>query len=385
MSDRTILSGAISAPAHVDGSHLRYFLERKQQVLSKLCEELILHDRLIVPCPDFLTAVGLAAVLGERGLLELLEQRRLEFVRLEGTMVYLRGSGPDGAILTMRDLEDRKANTAPLDQAIAMGLAVSPVRLRESQKISQLLLSSTRSEDSRMLIAAAASDAYLDFRASSHWRSFYADYDPERLRLPSVGKESGRILGANAKAHDPVDILLSFASNNVELLLARKFACPSVSTSSPLGGSLNLKLKRLGFGPDAASDYWRLLELNEIPDVSSLLLSDPELVPKFVRLAGSVDALAFRKWFHESVQRAESDILAEYVRLLRQMPATSSWSGKVIRFLVSTGLGLVNPVVGTVASALDTFVLDQVLQGNSPKYFIEDFAKFWGKHGPLKL
>lgn len=58
-----ILSGNLSAIFNLDGQHLERFLARKKIVLKSLFEELVLHNQILVPIQDYLTACGLTLLL----------------------------------------------------------------------------------------------------------------------------------------------------------------------------------------------------------------------------------------------------------------------------------------------------------------------------------
>lgn len=373
-----ILSGAISAPFHVDGSHLAYFRSAQRVIASKLCEELVLHDQMVVPCPDFLTALGLIEIVGENAFIELLEAQRLKFVRTQGNLVYMRGNGPDGALLTMTDPTGRKANSADIFTAIELAFREEGGAIRNQAKLKALLEKAASNEDACPLVSAAAGDAYRDFRESKHWRRFYTDDDPQRLRLLCVPKTSGRVLGKNASASNPADILLSMAQNNMEMLLALKYSCDSISTASPLGGSIDLKVSRLTKNKVDQDQLWRLYEINQLPDVSQQLVADKNEFLKFIRVTSDRTAQDFRHWFHQTTSSDTPDIAKEYISVLKSVPRVSSTPMKGLRFAVTTALGAI-PIVGTIAGALDTFVVEKLLKGSSPRYFIENLEAFRGR------
>jgi len=52
---------------------------------------------------------------------------------------------------------------------------------------------------------------------------------------------------------------------------------------------------------------------------------------------------------------------------------------RVIRFLAIQAVGLVNPVAGSAASAIDSFVLKRIIRGSSPKFFIERLDQLAGR------
>jgi len=50
------VSSRLTAFWNVDGGHLARYLERKSVIIKSLCEDLILHDQILVPTQDYLTA-----------------------------------------------------------------------------------------------------------------------------------------------------------------------------------------------------------------------------------------------------------------------------------------------------------------------------------------
>jgi hypothetical protein len=85
------LSSRLTAFFNVDGGHLSRYIRRKATIANSLCEDVLLHDRVVIPTPDYLTACGLIQIVGERGVIELLEQGRLTFVRTKGLPCFVQG------------------------------------------------------------------------------------------------------------------------------------------------------------------------------------------------------------------------------------------------------------------------------------------------------
>jgi len=92
-----VLSGDLSATFNIDGRHLNRYLGRKTSIAKSLCDYLLLHDQILIPTQDYLTAAGLVRILGEHNVISLLEEGRLSFIRLRGAYGYVRGTGPDGS------------------------------------------------------------------------------------------------------------------------------------------------------------------------------------------------------------------------------------------------------------------------------------------------
>jgi hypothetical protein len=117
-----ILAGSLSATFNIDGRHLERFGERRALVVRSLCDHLLLHDQILIPTQDYLTAAGLVRILGQQNVITLLEEERLHFVRLRGFFGYVRGSGPDGRLVATKDPTGKMPYSSAIDQSIDMGL-----------------------------------------------------------------------------------------------------------------------------------------------------------------------------------------------------------------------------------------------------------------------
>ena len=175
-----------------------------------------------------------------------------------------------------------------------------------------------------------------------------------------------------------VDLLLSIALSNIELYLSEKYECSSTSTASPLGGLIDLKLRRLCREAHVSSKLWTLLEINNVPDFRSAIVADSTRFDDFCKLTRSRDAEQFREWFHKRKDLSEKEVLKEYVGVLGAIPWIQQTPARVIRFVLTTGLGLI-PGVGQAVSFLDSFVVDRILKGDSPKFFVEGLKQFKGR------
>jgi hypothetical protein len=228
------------------------------------------------------------------------------------------------------------------------------------------------------VLDAIKSDSFRDIRATSLWNDKYNLPNKDLLALPGMEDMQVRVIGpgTNPKTN-PVDALLALALFNIELYLSLELDCTSSSTGSPLGDLIDIKLDRLVEQSVRSKNMWSLLEINNIPDLGKLDLTDSNF-KDLLKVIRSQNANEFRKWFHDRKTLDEREIFKEYVGLLSEVPAIQTLPSKAIRFCVGNGLGFV-PVIGQVFSFIDTFLLEKFLQGNSPRYFIEDLKKFRGK------
>ena len=122
---------------------------------------------------------------------------------------------------------------------------------------------------------------------------------------------------------------------------------------------------------------WKLFEMNSVPDFCSVDLSDYEHFNSLHRATVSKNAQTFREWFQSQKSWEEDDLIREYISVLNDVPWTERLPTKALRFLVTTGLGLV-PGIGQAslaASALEAFAFDKVFSKASPKLFINDLRQ----------
>lgn len=374
-----ILSGRLSAHFNIDGGHLQRYLARGDYIKETLCEELILHDSLAIPTHDYLTACGLALIVGERSLITLLEQKRITFVRLRGTYGYVRGTGPDGALLTIDDPDKKRPQNSDIESSVDAGLNVISAHIKEVQKLKELLIDNTIPFELSPIVDSIKHDAYNDLRGTSLWKAEFEMANKDLLALPGLEKMQVRVIGPGAKPGEaPIDALLALARYNIELHLSRVLSCTTTSSGSPLGDLLEIKTRRITNTDVTAEKLWSLLEVNEVPDLGKLDFVGTPFFEDFLKICSGRQAQGFREWFHGNNDLNEREMLREYIGLLREVPLTQRLPTKILRFVVTTGLGFV-PALGLAASALDTFVIDQMLKGSSPRFFIDDLRDFYGK------
>jgi len=374
-----VLAGNLSAIFNLDGEHLNRYLQKKEMITKFIYEELILHDQILIPTQDYLTACGLLLILGERNFISLLEDKRIHFLRLRGVWGYVKGTGIDGTLVTLLDPDLKRPQDSSIEDSVKAGLSVISTQLKEKRKITELLLRESSPLEMSAVLDAIKGDAFKDLRGTSLWREEYEFPNKDLLALPGMKDMQVRVLGPETNIQsNPVDALLALTLFNIELYLSLDFGCSSSSTGSPLGDLIDIKLSRLFEQSVRSRNMWSLLEINDIPDLGGLDLRDEYHFKDLFKLIRSQNANEFRRWFHNCKNLDEKEIFKEYVSLLREVPAVQTFPVKVLRFCVGKSLDLI-PIVGHVTGFIDTFLLEEFLKGKSPKYFIEDLRNFRGK------
>jgi len=379
------LASRLSARFMFDGSHLSKYMQRKGEIQRSLLEDLVLHNQILIPTPDFLTAVGLVLIIGEKAVIDLLEQDRLKFIRTRSSLCYVRGSEKAGSLAVLSDPEKKKAIDSEIDKSASAGLDVMNNYLKDRKKLESLLTQKSIDIRSSDILEAVRDDAIIDFRNSATWSSHFEHVDQNMFLLPGIDKMGVRVIDMNSEPlEDPINTLLQLVLYNSDLHLGKKLDCTSISPSFPVGDVLRLKSLREKGSKEA---LWKLFEMNSVPDFCSVNLSDYEHFDSLHRATVSKNAQNFREWFHSQKSWEEDDIIREYISVLNSVPWTERLPTKALRFLVPTGLGLV-PGMGQAAlaaSALDAFVFDKVFSKASPKFFINDLRQLEKTKGLQKI
>jgi hypothetical protein len=376
-----ILAGDLSATWNIDGKHFDRYLERRVSIAQSLCDQLLLHDQILIPTQDYVTLAGLVRIFGERNILTLLGEERLAFVRLRGVFGYLRGEGPDGRLVGMEDPTRKLPNSAPIQQSIEAGLSLIHEGIAESQRLRNAAYACTTELELGTVVDAVHRDTYADLSQSSLWKADYDFPNPDLLALPGMEKMQVRAIGPGIDvSKNVVDQCLALGLMNVELYLADRFDCASGATGSPIGDCISLKLPRLTNQP-RSQELWNFLDFSRIPNIAESLLAEREEMAKFIKLTKSPDAQEFRRWFHQSADLTERELVKAYIALLREVPQIQGMGGRSLRMAASLGLSALGFgfVADAATSAIDNFVIDKFVRKSGTKFFLEEFIKFSGK------
>jgi hypothetical protein len=120
-----------------------------------------------------------------------------------------------------------------------------------------------------------------------------------------------------------------------------------------------------------AERFDRVVELVGLPDVDPNPAVHDVDMPRLLEIVQSAEAQEFRQWLRGIDALDNADVLEE-IRPIREMiaHAVRSSTGKAVRFLATTGIGIPLPPVGVALGALDTFVTDKILREDGPTAFL---------------
>jgi hypothetical protein len=371
------VSSRLTALFNPDGGHLGRYLTRKPVIIKSFCEDLILHDQVLVPTQDYLTACGLILIIGEEGFIELLEQEKLKFIRTQGCFGVVKGDHECG-LVTFEDPKKQRPQDSPLEQSVHAGLSVIKDRIKEKKKLHEGIVKSSFSIEWKTILGAVLRESIKDLKQTALWKPEYECDNSELLALPGMERMQVRVIGPK---HDPkrniVDTLLALTLYNSDLYLAEKYKCQDTSPFYPVGDLLDIKEKRLKKGTGYSDKFWTLLEVNGVPDFSQVAFTQGLTLRDFLDVTSNKNAKDFRDWFHGNKELSEKEILREYIGVLQKVPWIQRLPSKILRFVVTSGAGLV-PGLGQVTSFFDSFIVDRLFRGKSPKFFIDDLTNITG-------
>jgi len=378
-----VLAGDLSATFNPDGRHLDRYESQQESVVQSLCDQLLLHEQILIPTQDYLTAAGLIRILGEGNFITLLEEERIRFIRMRGLFCYFRGTGPDGRLITFIDPKQTRPTDSQIDQSIDASLAVIKGQYKEHGRLKKLLLAPTHEIELQKLIDATHRETYADLSQTNLWKEEYHFPNPDLVALPGMEEMEMKFIGPSLDiANNIVDTCLGIGLMNMELYLAKEFDCVSSSTGLPIGDCISLKLPRITQNFNVKDKLWNFLDIAGVPDISGPLLADKVKLKKFIKLTKSRDAEAFKKWFHESKNLTEKEILKAYIEVLHQVPWIQSKAGRVFKMITSI-VPSGEIIVEAGVSIFDNFIVEKIRK-KGLKFFMEDLRKFSNQIAPKK-
>ena len=119
-------------------------------------------------------------------------------------------------------------------------------------------------------------------------------------------------------------------------------------------------------------DFEKLMYLNDIPDIRLLYLNGNLSIKDILKLKNSKEFKVFKKWLFNN--NGNNDIVKDFYLLTQKQSKLDTLPVKTFRFLVTTLVGAINPIVGTGASIIDTFGID-TLKGLTPNMFFDKISR----------
>jgi len=129
--------------------------------------------------------------------------------------------------------------------------------------------------------------------------------------------------------------------------------------------------------PDAyASQFNRVLEIKGFPDIEMMAQEGRLRLDKILEIRETKEGKEFREWL-AGLDSATDDEIIEQLESFKAAAGNflAGMKGKALRLLITSGVGfvpIVGNVVGTLASALDSFIVEKILPSSGPVSFVNN-------------
>lgn len=362
-----------------DDPNQRYnrFLKEAKPKFQSFIESIILHEQIIVPTDDFMSLAILLGVLGQDSVIELMDNGVLGFLRIKGALSYIGNGGGLQAYEILTKEKEHQPFCSPKEDAIKWAISELNSQI-DLDTVTQKVLKVTQELDLSDIKDEIRHETYMDVLKSQYLRAHFLIRSDNMDRLSGIGPDVVRVFGGHevkVERSDEVSTILMLAHANVELRGAEYVGCDDSSTLSPVGHLLKAKQERVQLDLPSDDAFVIFREISGIPDIGELVLSKKLKISDLIRLRKSRNGQQFRQWFHENCRQDPVRTGREYSLLLKDVPAIQAEGSRIIRFLVTLAVGLINPIASVLTGLTDSFVLDRILRGVSPKFFIERLDK----------
>lgn len=371
-------------------------------LLGHLASQLLLYERIIIPTYDFGIVPALISWLGLDLYEELMQAGALALMRRRGLLGYV-GNGNAISTFGIERGEGRplswwgRAIFSSNDESIELQLAnaAEPLPSHDIERaVAQTLSHSLDLEyENDFFIQSIANESYTDVMESAWLSRYVLDTSARRddgsvdLRwLPQVRADQVRVLRADGRIRDPVDLVLRVAEVNMELLMADRAGGADLLTSQNSERLLLEKVRRAGAPQDILEGFIHLLELNELPDIPAAIVDGTVSASDIWEIRNTPDAVQFREWLREEAPRNADELTGAYIRALGRETLADRMPVRLLRLAITSVAGLIPGVGGFLgglaAEAVDSFFVERWLQGYSPKLFIDELQRLTPDDAP---
>lgn len=354
---------------------------------SRLANYLLLYDQLVIPTGNLQILPVLRLMLGELVFDDLIRTKGIVLARFDQWFGYA-GNGGGLVFFQIMDGPDRPKDypnlgTAffkPIDQAIADTLSVTnpPSTVERRSAITNLLLDNIVQLPTQSIADGLKEEAYKDVLGSPYLRDF--------LALRNAGRSLDELRGINPdqvtifsphvppEANDSLEIraVLRVAFENFLLSVGGYAEANEITGDDATLNVLRAKGQRLGYSPEGAQAFAQIQKISGVPDLGAAFATKRLSPEQLLDLRHSKHAQALRDWFADGAPSStEEETVSRYVETIGEPSLVDSLPAKLLRFATTTGIGLLEPISGGVASAIDSFMLSKWFPGRSPRLFMK--------------
>lgn len=396
MSSDAILDSKLSIQQSLDSAlELNAQFQANPSNRAHLARQLLIYERIVIGTKDF-GIVGIAMQwLGKRHFRSALESNTLCFLHKPALLGY--GGNGHGLLAFTIDTKDTSGSKPLLwwqealfaDPAKAIDLqlrySVPSIGRLEREELIADILSHTQSVNYEEPIFTdhVANESYKDIVNSTILSAQIKDLSnistPIDLRwLDGLGDNQIKVSSSEPEqASASTEVVLKIAEVNLLILMAAQAGNCDLHLPKDAYILLREKLARCGAEAQLLEQFVNLLDLAQVPDVGVAVETGDLSFDDIWRLRQGRASKRFREWLRatEAVDSRELERL--YVESLGQPGIKDSLPLKVVRFALTTTAGVLHPVMGMAVSAIDSFFVDQLLKGYTPKVFLDQLRSLY--------
>lgn len=354
-----------------------------------LANQLLLYDKVILPTNDFGIIPIIIDWMGLKTFQDVLESDSLEFVRSNSVLSYA-GAGNGISLVRARPSPQKEllwwqeATFGDTDVSIELQLVNTCSQISatlRNQMISTIISKTTDvNVGNKFFVDNVAHETYMDVLGSDRLTKYFLNYykfekgELDLQQLPSVGPDKLQISSIGV-INDPVDLLLRIAEVNLEFVISNEVGGIDLFTSEDADYLFQNKLKRVGIQQYLVDGFTKLLELNNLPNIELAVINDQIPITKVWEIRQRKESRQFRAWLREVQPSDTRELEKAYVAAISKNDDYSSLPVRVIRFVMLNAIGLVNPIAGLISGGIDSFFLEKISAGYSPKLFFDRLRK----------
>jgi hypothetical protein len=352
-----------------------------------LANYLLLYDQIVVPTGNLQVLAVLRLMLGEDCFDELVQSKVIVLARIDQWIGYV-GNGHGLSYFKIGpnpDIPEQSSNLGlaffqPLDEAIDTALASTnpPSNPSRRVRIRKLLIDNVVELSVKEIAGSLSEETYSDILGSAHLRELFLLRNAGRSMksLLGIGPDQVTIYSPNlppSSAEVPeIRSVLRVGYENLLLSIGT-----AVGASDIVGGDgaltvLRAKGQRLGLPLEGVRAFTQIQSISGVPNIGSAFANKRLTPAELIGLRHSPHCQSLRDWFASgSPAETADETVARFVATVGQQSWIESTPAKVLRFAATTGLGFLEPVSGTIASAVDSFLLSKWFPGKSPRLFLK--------------
>lgn len=359
-----------------------------------IVEKMFIYDTVVVPTVDFTILPPIIHWMTPSIFQEAIERGALRFLRYRGSLGY----GPVGAGILMFHIRPGPDKVEPwfrttahtdVEHAVSLQLQhrLDGPSIEEKRRLAKMTLLSTTETTLPEFASAVRQETYEDILGSKALRNRFGVRDANLERLSGLEDNQIRVfssIGAPAVKGDDIDICLRLAALNLEAYLGDICGADDMVTDERFSILLDAKAERFNRGNQAPEAFSRVLSVERLPDLATVVSGGQLHLRTAWAIRNSKAGGHFREWFHASGPEDVNRVIKEYVKALRAARPGERWPVKLLRIILTSALGLipqVGPILGGVATAADSLVIDRVLRGKNPRYLIDKLHHVLFKDG----